>query len=258
MVEPAKGASAFKAEMASIIVYLSLGAAKITLKSETCFQLSRKGSIPIDVSTQALGYAARKGWVKRDGKLVKIGEKAPVVPSSMPKDRATEEVQFIENGEARNVTRVTVESPIDYLATRKDKSGCPLISKAEWIAGDRLRSDFTRANMLPGIGMRWGEPIRVSGGAGGGVMQTDAAMAARTRVTKALEAVGPEFSGLLLDVCCFLKGLEQVELERKWPQRSAKIMLRAGLSILSRHYAPPYRPAAKIRNWGAVDYRPSL
>ena len=258
MVEAAKSASQLKAEMDSVMVYLSVGAANISAKSGSYFQLSREGSRPIEVSTRAMTYLARKGWVKRDGKLLKIGEKAPALHSGNPNARPTEEIQLLENGTARNVRRVTVESPIDYLALRKDKNGVPLLGKSEWAAGDRLRSDFTRANMLAGIGMRWGEPIRVSGGAGGGVTQTDAAMAARTRVAKALDAVGPEFSGLLLDVCCFLKGLEQVEVERKWPQRSAKLMLRAGLSILSRHYAPPEKTAAKIRNWGTDDYRPTL
>jgi Domain of unknown function (DUF6456) len=258
MDELAKPISALKAEMASIIVYLSLGTADISAKSETLFVLNRKGSTSLEISAKSLAYVARKGWVKRDGKMLKITEKAPATGMNRSIARETEEVQLVENGEAQTVTRVTIESPIDYLASRKDKNGIALLGKAEWVAGDRLRSDFTRANMLPGIGMRWGEPIRVNFAAGGGVTQTDAAMAARTRVARALEAVGPEFSGLLLDVCCFLKGLEQVEMERKWPQRSAKLMLRAGLSILARHYAPPERPTAKIRTWGSDDDRPSL
>jgi Domain of unknown function (DUF6456) len=164
----------------------------------------------------------------------------------------------VENGEARTVTRVIAECPLDYLASRKDKNGQPMLSQTEWNAGDRLRSDFTRANMLPSIGMRWGEPIRSKSGGGGDLSPTDKAIAARDRVNKALQAVGPEFAGLLIDVCCFLKGLEQVETERKWPQRSAKLMLRAGLSILARHYAPPARDTAKIRTWGTDDYRPLL
>ncbi|MEN0001668.1 MAG: DUF6456 domain-containing protein, partial [Pseudomonadota bacterium] len=63
--------------------------------------------------------------------------------------------------------------------------------------------------------------------------------AARGRVAKALSNVGPELAGLLLDVCCFLKGLERVEAERRWPRRSAKLLLKVALASLDRHYNPP-------------------
>ena len=65
---------------------------------------------------------------------------------------------------------------------------------------------------------------------------SDTIVAARQRVRAALDAAGPEFAGLLLDVCCFLKGLEDVERERKWPPRSAKLVLQLGLDRLARHY----------------------
>jgi len=65
---------------------------------------------------------------------------------------------------------------------------------------------------------------------------TEAVIAARQRVRHTLEAAGPEFSGLLVDVCCFLKSLTDVERERNWPARSAKIVLQLGLDRLARHY----------------------
>ena len=248
--------AAFKAEIASIIEFLGTGLATVSAKTETMLELKKKGSSGFEVSTKALAYLARKGWVKRDSNVLQITVNAPNLHASAK--QTVEAHELVENGQSRTVSKVTAESPIDYLASRKDKNGVSLLGKTEWSAGDRLRTDFTRANMLPSIGMRWGEPIRVSGGAGGGATQTDAALAARVRVTKALEAVGPEFSGLLIDVCCFLKGLEQVEMERGWPQRSAKVMLRAGLSILARHYLPAAKGAAIIRSWGTEDYRPSI
>lgn len=146
------------------------------------------------------------------------------------------------------------ESPLARLAKRKGRDGAPLIEEVQVQAGERLRVDFTRAQMTPRVTSSW-DASRAQGrrGQSGAGTFTDVVVAAREQLRRALDAVGPEFAGLLLDVCCFLKGLEDVERERRWPPRSAKVVLQLGLDRLARHYGLAEeahgRAKGPIRTW---------
>lgn len=153
------------------------------------------------------------------------------------------------------------ESPIGRLASRKGKDGRSFLSEAEAMAAERLRADFTRAGLSPSITQRWDGTPRSDGPRIGAGDLSDAAIDAKGRVNAAVTAIGPELSGVVIDVCCFLKGLELVERERQWPVRSAKLMLKAGLAVLARHYGLAAIAAAgvpgRIRRWGAEGYKPA-
>jgi Domain of unknown function (DUF6456) len=150
------------------------------------------------------------------------------------------------------------ESPLAWLARRKGRDGQPLIHVTQFQAGERLRGDFTRAQMTPRVTANWDPSVAQGrrGQAGSGTF-TDAAVAARQRLRGALDAVGPEFAGLLLDVCCFLKGLEDIERERRWPPRCGKVVVQLALDRLARHYGLAEqargRARAPIRTWLDAD-----
>ena len=148
------------------------------------------------------------------------------------------------------------ESPLVWLARRRGRDGRAMVAPHQLQAGERLRADFTRAHMMPRTTANWSSPISSGRRGEGGDRAGDftvAMIASRQRVNQALEAVGPEFSGLLLDLCCFLKGLEDLERDRGWPARSAKVVLQLGLDRLARHYGymaqAKGRGDAPIRTW---------
>ncbi len=160
-----------------------------------------------------------------------------------------------ETGPAR--VRVDAEeSPLDWLRRRKGRTGEPMIDEASYQAGERLRTDIMLAGLLPGVTARWDGMPRSGGPAAPGEA-TDRMVAARQRLRNAFDAIGSDFSDLLLDLCGFLKGLEQIERERQWPPRSGKVVVRLALARLAEHYgieAAARGPAASrgIRAWQAV------
>jgi hypothetical protein len=155
-----------------------------------------------------------------------------------------------------SVTVNESESPLAWLARRRGRNGRALIEPQQLQAGERLRGDFTRAHLMPRTISNWASPISSGRRGAGGEHSadfTETMIAARQRVHQALDAVGPEFAGLLLDVCCFLKGLEDIERERVWPARSAKVVLQLALDRLARYYGfaaqTRGRSAPPIRTW---------
>jgi Domain of unknown function (DUF6456) len=239
------------------------------------------------LTLDAFNALATAAWIERNGQgqwlLTKAGREAVRRARSgastedaaaasrnadLPADRATDQAA---SRAVKPPTRTATdpESPLDWLHKRRDKQGRPLLSDHAFDAGERLRADFWFAAMTPRITVNWSP---VSGDRSGqrsapadGLDMSDNVVAAKQRVRQALAAVGPELSGILIDVCCHEKGIEDTERAIGWPVRSGRIVLQLALERLARHYGltpsgptGTWTPEGRIRAWGDGNHRPML
>ena len=137
---------------------------------------------------------------------------------------------------ARGTTRrsVTVnlrESPLGWLAARG------LVTPRQLEAGERLRTDYERAQLAPSVTMRW-SAARVDGG-GAGIDPTTVQIAAKQRFDRALAAAGPGLADVLWRVVCGGEGLPIAEKALGWPARAGRVVLTLALDRLASHYGLP-------------------
>ncbi len=230
------------------------------------------GAVPAPVVEHCL----RRDWLERRGQDLVLSEagRSWLRRSGASGDAFREQHQLRTatdkeiNGTRRPVLVNEAESPLGWLKSRKDRNGRPLLSDHQYQAGERLRADHWFACMSPRVTANWSalaprdrarwaaprDPAAFS----------DEVIAAKERVVRALRAVGPELAGVLVEVCCELKGLEEAEKAQGWPQRAGKVVLQIALTRLARHYGligteeRADRPGRRLRHWGSEDYRPTL
>jgi hypothetical protein len=222
------------------------------------------------VASDVVAACGRRGLVLRRGdRLFATREARPWLrrflsareEAFLDQHRTVETAQ-LRDGDRRDVVTINATAtPLSTLARLRDRAGAAWLSPDAVAAGERLARDFHFGALQPRVTqsyvVRIGERVRPGPGAAADLK--DSVVAARHRVASAVEAMGPDLSGVALDICCFEKGLETVERERLWPPRSAKLMLKTALMQLHRHYNPP-APAAKRRShaWGDEGYRPEM
>lgn len=230
----------------------------------------------LTVEQRIVDGLTRRGWLNQSDKRTVLTDEGllwlrrhlagaePFLEQHQLRNTSSREI----NGAYRPVIVNDGESPLGWLRRRKDRNGAPLIDAQQYEAGEKLRAEFERGQLSPDVTSHWGSAasskrMRRAAPAGVAGLQ-DTVLAARQRVIKALEAVGPELSGVLLDICCHLQGLSDAEKSRGWPQRSGKVILQIALSRLARHYGlirekdGTKRGAVKIRHWGADNFKPTL
>jgi|GEM_PF-3153203 len=234
-----------------------------------------EGEAPARASGRAVAWACRRGWLVVDpasGRCrvgpagVAVLRRARCGGASPAGRRTRARAPGAAPAAPAAPVRVVAEGSLAWLRSRKDRDGQPLISEAQHAAGERLAADFWQAGLSPRVTASWSgltvSRVMRRAAPGAGIELADHVVAARQRVERALAAVGPELSGVVVDVCCLEMGLEAAGRVRGWPRRAAKVVLQLGLTRLGRHYgliAPEPAPGfGRMRHWGAEDYRPGL
>lgn len=195
----------------------------------------------------AVGRAALKRLLaeERQSRPQKPGFAEQQSPFQEQHREFAERVVMASDGSGEKRVRYNLaESPLSVLGRKQGRDGQAYLSPELIEAGERLREDFEIAQMGPRVAQNW-ERFLTAGGTRGAFLTeaggSDGPSAARERVGRALEALGPGLSDIVFRVCCFLEGLEAAEKRLGWSARSGKVVLKIALERLAQHYAGPHR-----------------
>lgn len=128
------------------------------------------------------------------------------------------------------------ESPIAWLARRRDAQGEAWLSLIEIAAAEKLRDDFVLAGTVGRLTMAWDAGPKTRGGRGPGVDSAERARVAKARIARALAEVGPGLREILEHVCFAGTALDAAERSLGLPRRSGKAVLKLALGRLAAHY----------------------
>lgn len=181
-----------------------------------------------------------EAYIRRMNQLSKIARTGdPSSASVYASQHILQDTKRIKDGDRVKPYKTNIgETPLGWLLKRKNKNGKPMISKEQFLAGERLREDFELSGMSPNITLNYDVLIRSQGNSHAlcGMNISDHAIAAKKRLNDALEDVGPGLKDVVFRVCCHLEGLEAAEKNLGWPVRSGKVVLAIALSRLACHY----------------------
>jgi len=133
---------------------------------------------------------------------------------------------------SRSVTVNAVESPLGWLFARG------LVSQRQFDAGERLRSDWERAQLAPRVTMAWdAAPVtRGRGGSPDAADLTGAQIDAKRRFHEALTRAGPGLGDILWRIVCAGEGMREAESALGWPARAGKLVLTFALDRVADYY----------------------
>jgi hypothetical protein len=127
-------------------------------------------------------------------------------------------------------------SGLGRLAIGRDGDGQPFLAPHHLLAAQRLETLIGRARLAQRVTMSY-DPARVGRSASSGQGElADSAADARRRLNHLAGVIPTDCWNVLFDVCGLGRGLQDIETARRWPRRSAKLVLRIGLSQLAQHW----------------------
>lgn len=135
----------------------------------------------------------------------------------------------------KRLRNVFAENPLTILARRRGKDGQPFLAEALVAAGERLREDYELSQIEAHQLIEWEAALWRDEEVVWDDDLAPAIVAARERLTEALQDLGPGLGDIALRCCCYLEGLETIEKVMGWSARSGKIVLRIALQRLEKH-----------------------
>jgi len=132
----------------------------------------------------------------------------------------------------RSVTVNAAESPLGWLFARGH------VSRRQYDAGERLRSDWERAQLAPRVTMSW-DAAPVARGRGGSAVGPDlcgAQLDAKRRFDAAVASAGPGLCDILWRIVCAGEGMREAETALGWPARAGKLVLSFALDRVAAYY----------------------
>lgn len=100
----------------------------------------------------------------------------------------------------------------------------------------RVARLFERAHLAQRVTMHYSPMPTAARNTGTPNQITDMAAEARRAMADIFRTLPADCAAVVIDVCCYEKGLQAIETERGWPRRSAKLVLRIGLDHLAERF----------------------
>lgn len=201
----------------------------------------------------------RSGAITGDGRECRAnGDTANWLRRAMLDHDAFQAQHRLDSTDKEGVRINLAESPLSRLVAGEHS----FLEPHHIEAAERIRGLVERAQLRPRT------TINYSGAAAGGTQKnvandlSDLAVDSRRILAKIHAELPAECAGVVLDVCGWLKGLQQVERDRGWPRRSAKLVLRIGLEQVAQQLGLGPHAIGKAhgrqRHWLGDGARPEM